>query len=245
MCVAGVQAVPNFPNLNSDETGEGSSLPSSFELSDVARIWAYRHRVEYEAADQFERMAVGLAALGSDPKITRLAHKAAEDERRHAVLCRNVIAQTHTEVAFGIPQLGIRLGPHELDLRKKILYAAVSLSCVTETLSTALLIEMQKQAETRAVRETVHSILEDEILHSRIGWAHLAHQANHMDVSWLRSYIPLMIQDAVASDTPSVPIPAEPDFSAWGILPPEKAKAIMQKTVNEIILPGLRAFGID
>ncbi len=235
--------------------GEGrflpGTLPISPPLSKVARVWAYRKRVEHEAADQFERLAAGLSELGADTKLIRLAKLSAEDEKRHAILCRKIIDQTDAQVIGKAPQLGMSLGPEHWELRQRILYACVSLSCVTETLSTALLIEMKKQAGPLTVRETVHSILEDEITHSRIGWAQLATEANYCDVSWLSPFIPGMIRDAImAEPLPRVVQGAESLndnewLSEWGILPEAKATAIMLSAINGVVLPGLKAFGIN
>jgi hypothetical protein len=35
------------------------------------------------------------------------------------------------------------------------------------------------------------------------------------------------------------------DLSAWGILPPEESNAVVQKTIAEVVLPGLANFGVQ
>ena len=230
--------------------GAGPARPRQFletVPNEVAFTWNYRLRIELEAADQFARLARRLAEIGADDKIVGLAQKASEDENRHGTLCRKIISASRTTVRPITPQLGVALGPASLSLRAQTLYACVAISCITETLSTALLVEMQNCAEPTLIRHTVHSILEDEIQHSRIGWAHLASEANRADTSWLADHLPGMLRDAIASDAPALPAPRSdaPDLSRYGILPREKATAIMLQTVTKVILPGLRRFRIS
>ncbi len=106
---------------------------------------------------------------------------------------------------------------------------------------------MQKGVLNGLVRNTVHEILEDEISHSRIGWAELARFANESEVNWLSRYIPLMLSDAMGSESePLLNVSkAHEDLSAFGILSPVGARGLMIEAVNEIILPGLRQYGVE
>jgi hypothetical protein len=209
----------------------------------IARVWAYRERVEHEAADQFTRLAEGLSAVGSDAKITALARRSALDEKRHAILCSTLAREFDPEVEFDCPQLGVSLGPRHWSVADQTLYAAVALCCVTETLSSALLIEMHGLSTHPLVRQTVHSILQDEITHSRIGWAHLAEQAQRTNVRWICEHLPSMVAEAMGGELPLVKGGVD-DLSAYGVLPRSKAHTIMVRAVREVVLPGLASFGI-
>ncbi len=213
----------------------------------VYRIWRARDRVELEAADCFSRLATDIRALrGPDDAVAQMAAQAAEDEKRHSALCRLILSTSSSPIDSLAPELGVMMGPPSLVLADRILYTAVAIGCVTETLSTALLIEMRKVAGPSLIRGTVHEILEDEISHSRLGWAELALAARTSDVSWLSAFVPGMIRDAIRSDIKPMVILGKPesDLSRWGILPIGQAQTLMHEAIEDVILPGLMAFGV-
>lgn len=242
LSVAGEQVVKV-----TNASGGGRALPHTRWIPRaVISTWNYRHRIELEAADQFLRLSLQMYRQGVPEKITRLAHQAAADELQHAILCEKILTEFGSTLRHELPERGIILGPQDLSPERRALYASISLGAITETLSTALLIEMRLRAKHPIVHETVHSILEDEIRHSRVGWAHLSWERKIRDVTWLSEHIPRMLQEAMVSDLPSMidPKPTE-ELTDWGILPRAHAKAIMLRSAREIILPGLAASGID
>lgn len=213
----------------------------------VFRIWGVRERVEWEAADQFARLARALREqYGAGDRVAAMAEAAAGDERRHAALCRAILDRSPAALEPYVPGPALPLGPISLRPAASALYATVALSCVTETLSAALLVEMHDKARPGIIRRTVHEILEDEVSHSRLGWAALARAASARDVSWLSRYVPGMLRDAIAGDVGPLVRASETglDLSAWGILPPRRAREVVSRAVSDVILPGLARFGI-
>ena len=215
----------------------------------VARVWHYRWRVELEAADQFARLSEDLVTVHGTDSLSRMAAAAAHDEREHATYCEKIVRWADFDAPGPRPVSGARLGPDHLSVRQRALYACVSLSCVTESLSAALLVSMQRRAKEPQVREVVHAILEDEISHSRLGWAELARQADAGSVGWLSAYLPGMIRGAVKGDVPPRVERndggASRDLSTYGILPGPEARAVMAQTLESVVFPGLRKFGVD
>lgn len=142
------------------------------------------------------------------------------------------------------PDLGIVLGGETAPARRA-LFASVALGCVTETLSTALLIEMRPHAHLEVVREGLDRILEDEVRHSRLGWAHLAFEAERGDVSWIATSIPGMLRAAL--DTDVLPTSGEEhhDLREYGILARSDVRRICESTIETTIVPGLARFGIE
>jgi len=211
----------------------------------VFRIWNFRKKIEAEAASIFGRISEELSLLrGPDDPIARLAREAADDELRHIKLCDRILSANQLSLASD-EQGPTDLGPRSLSRDQKLLYSCVAMGCVTESLSTALLIQMHDKANSGIIKETVHSILKDEINHSRIGWAELARFAEKQDVKWLEKYIPGMIQDALGSEISSMfTTPMEPDFSEWGILPRSYSLSIMHSAIEEVLRPGFAEFGI-
>lgn len=212
----------------------------------VFEIWRNRESIEIEAAIIFKQLGHDLQGLyGKNDLTALLSLKSSDDELRHAVRCQEILS--HHEgfdyPAF-TPDFKIQFGPKYLTNKQKVLYMALGVCCITETLSTALLIEMHERAFSGIIRNTIHEILVDEVDHARIGWAELSRQSQTEDISWLKEYLPTLIEEAFSSDIAPMLKPSE-DLSIWGILSPNDARPIMEKTLEKVIYPGLSKFGIS
>jgi len=215
----------------------------------AADAWRLRERTEHEASALFRRLAADLQAAGAPPELSELATRSADDELRHAVHCRKIIDALVPGLAPLAPDLAIRLGPASSSAADRALYASVALGCVTESLSTALLIELRPGAEAGVVREALDVILEDEVRHSRLGWAYLAHEAARRDVAFLTPAVPAMLRAALEAESASTGLALEESeresLRAWGILPPSDVARITRSTIEHVIEPGLARFGVS
>ncbi len=211
----------------------------------VKQIWANRKKIELEAAALFAQIAKEAKVIwGNNNAITDLANQAYQDEQRHADLCQKIIGTKKTPIQK--LNLEVQLGPNHLSRVEQLVYTSISLSCVTETLSTALLLEMKKLAQPKIIRDTVHEILTDEIRHSRIGWAILATLPKNYDLSWVSMYIPAILNEAYQTEVKPM-LSRNYDnqsLEPWGILSPKKSNLIVAKTIKEVIKPGLNKFNI-
>ncbi len=211
----------------------------------VLRVWQNREKIELEAAAVFSTLAKDLVEIrGENDPVAILARDASTDELRHAQLCRDILEIKEKPRPL---DFNVQLGPLHLTSQQRVIYACLAMSCITETLSTALLFEMQRKAQHKIIRKTVREILKDEINHSRIGWAELARSTGNQDLQWLKKYIPRMIQEALRSEIRPMLSFAEgkEDYSEWGVLTPSKSKELMSDTISSVVLPGLKNFGID
>ncbi len=212
----------------------------------AARVWLVRERTELEAAALFATLSADLAASGAPDVLVSLARRCSDDERTHATLCRAIVDDLDPGLA-ALPPFPFGLGAQSATAERRALYASVALGCVTESLSTALLIEIRKHAEVVTVRDAVAVILEDEVRHARLGWAHLAQAAAESDVRWLAPAIPGMLDAALelerATDAPAVD--GIPDLVRFGILERACVARICRETIAETIVPGLARYGID
>jgi hypothetical protein len=225
--VAGVQVVKASETL--------AQAPDS-----VFRIWRNRLRIEYEAASLFGQLGDQLTKIyGEKDEVVGLCQRAEQEELNHARMCIEIIKYSGEPVEFSYKRQNIHLGPLGLSLSRQILYTSLALSCVTETLSTALLTEMAKRAEPGLIHNTVHQILKDEVRHARLGWAQLNRQKE--DLNWVQPYIPLMIKEAVFGEIQPM---LSRDLSSWGILSPRDAQIIIQNTIEQVIRPGLERYGL-
>ena len=208
----------------------------------AARVWRHREGVEREAAALFETLGVELAAFGYCELAVRAA-TAAKDERRHAARCRAIVeALTGTTVWTAEPPRRLVLGLAALTHRDRVLYAAVAVGCITESLSCALLLELRELTTHPIVTETVAEILRDEIEHARIGWAVLAAEAAARDVGWLATHLTAMRRAAVAEDV--TPMTGEPALAGLGVLPRTRVRELVETTWASVIEPGMSRYGI-
>lgn len=207
----------------------------------AARVWLHRERIEREAAMLFTQLAEELDIVGY-VALARRASQAADDERRHAGRCRALVLALGGTPANDEPSRRIELGPRELSRRDRMLYAAVAVGCVTESLSCSLLLALREAAQHAQVRATVDEVLADEIEHSRIGWSVLAAEAARRDVRWLRDYLPAMA--AAAFDEDVRPMIGDDELAGLGVLPRGQVSTIVSETWTTVIGRGLERHGI-
>jgi hypothetical protein len=211
----------------------------------AAHVWRIRERTEHEAATLFDRLSCDLMEAHAPYPFVDLAMRCADDERRHAIHCRAVVDSIVPALPALAPDPTVRLGPAGMSAAQRALYTSVALGCVTESLSTALLLEMRGHAEG-IVREALDVIVRDEVRHSRLGWAHLAWAATRSDVRWLTSAVPVMLASALEDEVPASAHDAEDraQLAALGILAPDTIARIADETVRTTILPGLARYGV-
>lgn len=209
------------------------------EASAAGRVWCARERIEREAAAHFDWIADRLDAY---PELATMARSAAADERDHAVRCRVLVERFAPGLApLDVPAVGA-LGPTSLSAERRLLYATVAVACVTESLSCGLLLAMRERATDADVAATIQHILRDEVQHSRLGWAHLALEAERADVSWLAPHVQPMIAAALTHEV--TPMCAEGGAPSLGVLAPADSHAVVAQVVEAVIRPGLAEFGV-
>lgn len=210
----------------------------------VFRVWNHRLKIEIEAAHLFHHLGEEMSLVwGKNDPIAQLCFQSAEDEHRHAERCQQILNLGSAAITKEIPQTNIHLGPQHLELHERVLYASVAIGCVTETLSTALLLRMHQCAQDGLIKDTIHEILEDEIAHSRIGWAEIARYSQIKSPSWLAPYFKGMIDEAIQSDVkPMTNQTEQTDLSPWGILSSQESQLIMRDTISEVVFPGLQRY---
>lgn len=214
----------------------------------AGRLWAFRAGVELQAAARFEDLAVRLGAHEAAPDVVGLAARAGADEHRHHALCVELARHFGVEPAPPSQVHPTPVGLGREDPRERLLAEVVAMSCVTESLSTALLIEMRREATDSRVREVAHEVLRDEVDHARLGWAHLATEASRgLDVSWLGPRLPQMLAATVHEELFGAP---EPDPAAavrlegLGGLRRRTRCDVFVGTMEGVVFRGLERFGV-
>jgi hypothetical protein len=211
----------------------------------AGEAWAFRTRVEDEAALRFTRLAVGICDFDPRSPVPALMRRAAEDERRHAALCAELSAAYGQPAEARTDDAGI--APATLEARSALLYEVVAACCITETESVATLTTLLGDGSEPRVEKVLREIAKDEVAHARMGWAHLAREAALYDVSFLSTWIPSMLSGTVDDGLFRV-ANAEletPELLRHGVLPHASKRAIFVGTLETVVLPGLERFGVN
>ncbi len=205
--------------------------------------WAFRAGVEHDAARRFARLATEIDTLDPHSPVPALLRIASADERRHAVLCERLASSYGAAPRPPAPDEPI--APATLSPRESALYEMVAASCLTETESVATLTTLLAAEADLPVREVLHAIARDEVNHSRMGWAHLAREAQRGDVSFLSRFIPAMLRGMT---DPSLFQPDEPEpdeLLRLGVLPRHRKRHLFVGMLRDVVFPGLAQFGVD
>ena len=213
----------------------------------AAEAWAFRARVEQEAALRFDRLAAVVAGFDPVSPVPAMMRRAADDERRHTELCARLAASLGQPVVLDPEESLPSIAPRSLDERQAALYEVVAACCVTETESMATLTTLMAADPDPEVREVLHSISKDEVVHSRMGWAHLSRESTAVDVSFLAPLIPGMLAGTIDESLFAAPPPEEdPEgLLRLGVLPLEKKREVFLGTLEQVVFPGLEKFGVD
>jgi ferritin-like protein len=211
----------------------------------AACVWTYRTRAELDAAARFARLADRLSGVGAKSVVVEMVRQAACDEVRHAKLCTELTAHFGAPTPPSKVAKPVEVAPSGLVQRERVLYELVAMSCVTETLSAAILGEMMEQARDPQVHRTVHEILRDEVRHSQVGWAHLAAEHKNGFGGVIGDYLPVMLEGAITEELFRAGEDAGDGLTGYGALNRENRWALFIETMRQIVFPGLERFGVD
>jgi len=220
-------------------------------LSGIRRIaaeaWAFRWQVEREAEVRFARLGRQLSEIGAPELLVALAHRSSADERRHAVLCFDLAREYGYEGNQAREVLVAEIAPKGLSTRQKVLYELVATCCITETESMSVLTTLLRAARARRMKQVLQEIARDEVSHSKLGWAHLAHEQAEGDVRFLGPLIPDMLEGTVSGSffQGAAEELENPELLQHGVLPHSTKQSIFIQTLKGIVFPGLDSLGVD
>ena len=213
----------------------------------AAAAWAFRARVEQEAALRFGWLADVVAGFDPDSPVPAMMRRAADDERRHTELCARLAESLGELDPLDRNVQLVSIAPRSLDERRAALYEIVAACCITETESMATLTTLLAGEPDPEVREVLHGISRDEVVHSRMGWAHLSRESVQAEVAFLGPLVPGMLAGTIDEGLFGAP-PADEDpegLLRLGVLPLRKKREVFLGTLEQVVFPGLEKFGVD
>jgi hypothetical protein len=229
-------------------TSESTPAQRAITRRLAASVWRFRYSAELDAAARFERLAGELEAVDAVPPVVAMAREAAADELKHARMCAGLVQWLGgTPPTARLSHSARPPSPAGLGARDGVLYEVVAMSCLTETLSAALIGEMVLQAKDAHVRKVMRDILRDEVSHARLGWAHLAAEVRRGSTDFLGAFLPAMMAGTVDEELFSVgeEHAAAPEVAGLGALTRADRRRIFEETMERVTFPGLERFGVD
>ena len=213
----------------------------------IARTWAFRAESERRAERRFARLTRELIHTGAAEPVIELTRSAVEQERRHTVICDRLATEFGWQ---GSPSEVVpepeALGPTELCQKDRLLFEMMAFCCFTETLNSALLVHVLRRVQAPQIRAAVHEIVQDEVSHSRAGWAHLHACCGQGQGAFLSDLLPLMMElsqvQAIFGRDPSRD---GPRMAAYGELDDASRIQIFRGVMRDVFYPGLEGLGIQ
>ena len=164
------------------------------ERREIGATWAFRAAGEHDTAAQYADLAKRLEALGVAAQTSERVAAAGRDELRHRNLCAEMAARAWYRLPPFSPTKLRRIAPHRSGEGARACYEMVALYCVTESINATLLLRSWERAADKETRAALHSLLTDEVQHSRIGWGFLSEEAAFRDE--IAPRLPLMLAAA-------------------------------------------------
>jgi hypothetical protein len=213
--------------------------------SAAGEAWAFRAGVERDAATRFARLSEAIPLFDPGSPVSALLRRAADDEVRHEALCADLAASYGQPVASR--GTAPPIAPRSLGPRDAVLYEMVAACCIAETESVATVATLLSASAEARVRGVLHEIARDEVVHARMGWAHLAREAAVRDVSFLAGWVPAMLAGSAEDGLFSPPSPGDDggDLLRHGVLPRARKREVFVQTLADVVFPGLDRVGVD
>ncbi len=213
----------------------------------AGKIWQARRDFELAAAARFAHLHRALTDLGGSDAVRQLCERATHDELRHARQCAELAAHFGNPLQRAGAASYKRVAPAGLSPREALLYEIVAMSCITESLSTALLGSMVEQASDARAKTTMRAILRDEVNHARLGWAHLSAEHKRGARNVISDYLPAMLATTVEEELffRGAEHPLQEQLSGLGGLSRCDRLALFCATMDKVVFPGLERFDID
>ena len=213
----------------------------------AASAWAFRWKVEREAAVRFETLAARLEALDAPAHLVTLARRAADDERRHARHCARLAEQLGERLGDGEVSAPARVAPSSLPEGDAVTYELVAACCVAETISVAVLTQLLAAASDPSLRAVLRELAEDEVGHSRLGWAWLTFAAAQGRTAFLGPLLPAMLRGSVDDDlfAPVDPERESEELLAHGVLPHATKRELFVRMLEDVVFPGREGAQVD
>jgi hypothetical protein len=215
----------------------------------VVGTWHGRMVNEWMSSLVFVGLARQLEAIGEHDGAAE-ARAFADEERRHGILCGSVVVAAGGEAKAVVPAPRMLPEHRDTTMRAAVVRNVLSIACLSETVAVALIGAEREEMPDGPLRTLLTEIWADEVGHARFGWSLVDRllprltDAEHAAVS---RYLPVALRHLEAHELSHLPVTSEPpeEGKTYGVCSGREARSLFADTVNEVIVPELRARGLD
>jgi hypothetical protein len=215
----------------------------------IGNSWRERMRQEHLAVGAFSLIAQELAGEGCDSVVLSLITRASADEVRHAEICRQMALVFLDEKRVPARFRGLPNIPRHASVspRERVLFHVTEMCCINETITATHFAEIIRRTTNDGARAVMESLLEDEVDHSRVGWAYLASVGDEPLRASLARALPAMLDRTVGRifATTSQCEPRDPAMEALAYMGNDASAELCRKTLHDVIFPGFETLGVN
>ena len=212
----------------------------------VGEYWQGRASAELRVAEAFADVGKKLRDTGSEPAVLELLDASVENELYHASLCEK-LASRYLGAPIPKPSAGVVELPSlsGVDDRMRAAIYVAGLCAVNESIATVWLEHCFARSVAPLARAANQIHLSDEVLHARVGWAHLAscwvtHQMRRELSRWLVALLRTNVTQWLKSATlQGIAVPEH------GLPDPGEQRAHVLGAVQNVVIPGFDHVGVD
>jgi AraC-like DNA-binding protein len=214
------------------------------------RAWSMRAAAEYRSMAVFCEMLARMPEAGvALPAITAMT-RLVRDEARHTELCARVADALGGHGDAPVDARALRLYDPRMSARLFVARWTVSMFCVGESTSVALLRTLERHATDPCARAVLRAIRRDEALHDRYGRAlagALIPALSDDERVWLAGDLALSFAHYERVNAGDVPDDAEAPAAAsvdLGLASPEAFARTFRRHVACVVIPAVEALGL-
>ena len=172
------------------------------------------------------------------------------DELRHARQCAGMVEALGGEAVAEMPE--IREMPQHKDTGalEALLRNVLSICCLSETVAVSLISAEHLELQGGQIGQVLGQILGDEVQHARFGWDLLTELQDQIDEPMrerLGEYLVVAFRHLVEYELDHLPArkPMSVAVTRVGVCDGLEARNLFFDTIEDVIVPGLQAQGID
>jgi hypothetical protein len=229
-------------------------------LEEVANAWSYRVQTEFRSIQVMTRFTTEVVGAGDPLEVYSAVSSAITDEVRHTALCAAVVEALGFTPFLPEPLVEAEApGFLALPMAQRALGTAVSMLCISETISVALIEDLRARCRHPALSMVLALTLEDEDEHRDFGWAYvqasLARFASDDARAFAQTVAEVTLEPhirrsmEVLGDKPmsgrELEALTEPEEAEWGLLSQRREALLKLEVIERVVVPRLEALGIS
>jgi hypothetical protein len=219
----------------------------------VQSEWLRRVEAEYRSAAITQHLTLWLMQIGASPDLIRGGLRIAGDEMAHAAASHIAYRTAGGSAAPRIVRESLELKRHPADpLEHDVARVAVDVFCLGETVAVPLFKELREWATVPAARRVLDRVLRDEVRHRDFGWTLLRWLLELPAGPDLRALVARelpgyfsRIRQTYAPASAKSQDTMDPRDRAWGLMPPARYAAAVDKALEKDWVPRFRRLGVD